>query len=301
MFSQDFAQAVQQLKQDKISGSEEIVSQAITIIRDELLRQPTRYQNLEQLISMLKLIYNAKPEMAAIKNVVHYFLEYFKKGVEVQNLAERVEDKLNIQRQKLVSNLIPYLKTAKSVATYSRSSSIAMGLKQLSEQQDKDQLPDLILFESRPMLEGKKLALEAASWGYDIKYFSDAGMAIALRKFKPDMVIVGADTIFPDGDVVNKLGSVALALLCREYKIPFYVVSSTLKLLLQEIAFSIQNYPAQELWEGDKPDNIQVFNPYFEIVPAKYITGYITEHGYSKDIKDQAINIEKSYIRQMYD
>ena len=300
MFSDSFKNDVEKLKEDNISGSEEIVSKAIAIVREELNRQPSSYQTFQQLLEMLNEIRNAKPEMAAVKNIVIYFLDFFQKGVPILKLAERVYDKLENQRIKLQENLLVYLKRAKVLATYSRSSSIASGLKALSEKEP-EKLPTLVMFESRPMLEGKNFAIETASWGYSVKFFSDAGMAIALRKFEPDYVLVGADTIFPDGYVANKLGSVALALIAREYRMPFYVVSSTLKLLLQEKEFSIQNYPSNELWEGEKPENIQKFNPYFEIVPAKYICGYITEYGFSKSINDLKLNIEKAYIRKMYD
>ena len=301
MFSDSFKNDVEKLKEDNISGSEEIVSKAIAIVKEEINHQPSHYQTFQQLLEMLNEIRSAKPEMAAVKNIVIYFLDFFQKGVPVLKLADRVYDKLEHQRIKLQENLLVYLKRAKTIATYSRSSSIASGLKVLSETKQPEELPTLIMFESRPMLEGKNFAIEAASWGYNIKFFSDAGMAMAIRKFEPDYVLVGADTIFPDGYVANKLGSVALALIAREYGIPFYVVSSTLKLILQEKEFSIQNYPSSELWEGEKPENVQVFNPYFEIVPAKYISGYITEYGFSKTINDLKINIEKAYIREMYD
>ena len=297
--SREFIEELNAIKADNISGSEEILRKTLEIVQNELKRQKERYTKLETIIDLMTKVVKAKPEMAVINNTVVYLIDFFQRGVPIEELTIRVKEKVDVMHQKMVQNLVNYLKRSTVVLTFSRSSSIYSGLKRLAEEEEK--LPKLIIFEGRPMLEGKKLALEAAELGYKVKYFVDAAMTLAIRKFNPDFIIVGADTIFSNGSVANKIGSYSLAIIAKEFGIPFYVVSTTLKLLLGAKEFKIQNYPTSEVWPEKINENIQVFNPYFEVIPNSYISGYITEHGFTSSIPDVKYKIESEYIKKMYE
>jgi len=301
VYSETFEAEISKLKADKISGSEEIVRKSITIVEQEINKNPSKYGNIMDLTEMLREVIKIKKEMSALRNVLIYFIDFFQKGVEVQNLAKRVVEKMDNQREKVNEHLIPMISSCKNIMTFSRSSTLFYSLKRISEQTEKDKLPELTVFESRPALEGKKLALEATELGYKVNYLVDAAMSMAIITLKPDLIIIGADTIFPNGNVANKIGCHALALFAYQYKIPFYVVSSTLKLLLKAIPFAIQSYSSSDIWSKDKPEGIKVYNPYFEIVPNNLITGYITEYGYSENIPDVKMVLEKGYIHEMYE
>ncbi len=301
MYSETFETEINKLKADKISGSEEIVRKAIQIIKKEIDNDPTRYGKIIDLVEMLRAVIIIKKEMSALRNVLIYFIDFFQKGVAVEDLAERVIGKMDDQRNNVNDKLLPIISKCKNIMTFSRSSTIMYSLRKLSEQVGKDKLPDLTVFESRPALEGKKLALEATEMGYKVNYLVDAAMSMAIITLKPDLVLIGADTIFPNGNVVNKIGCQALALFAYQNKIPFYVVSSSLKLLLKAIPFSIQSYSSSDIWSKDKPEGVKIYNPYFEIIPKKLIRGYVTEFGFSENIPDVRIELEKEYIHEMYD
>ena len=301
MYSETFEEEISKLKADKISGSEEIVRKSIKIVEQEINKNPSKYGNIMDLTEMLREVMKIKKEMSALRNVLIYFIDFFQKGVEVQNLAKRVVEKMDNQRRNVNENLIPMISKCKNIMTFSRSSTLVYSLKTMAERIEKDKLPELTVFESRPALEGKKLALEATELGYKVNYLVDAAMAMAIITLKPDLIIIGADTIFPNGNVANKIGCHALALLAYQQKIPFYVVSSTLKLLLKAIPFTIQSYSSSDVWAKDKPEGVKIYNPYFEIVPNNFITGYITEYGYSENIPDVKIELEKGYIHEMYE
>ena len=301
MYSETFEAEIVRLKADKISGSEEIVRKAIQIVKQEISNNPEKYGNIMDLTEMLREVMKIKKEMSALRNVLIYFIDFFQKGVEVQKLAERVIVKMDNQRKNVNDNLIPLISKCKNIMTFSRSSTIFHSLKKLAERDETKTLPELTIFESRPALEGKKLALEVTELGYKVNYLVDAAMSMAIITLKPDMILIGADTIFPNGNVANKIGCHALALLAYQQKIPFFVVSSTLKLLLKAIPFSVQSYSSTDIWSKDKPEGIKIYNPYFEIIPAKLITGYVTEYGFSENIPDVKIELEKGYIHDMYD
>ncbi len=301
MYSATFEAEIIKLKDDKISGSEEIVRKAIQIVKNEIDNDPKRYGNIMDLTEMLREVMKIKKEMSALRNVLIYFIDFFQKGVEVENLAERVISKMDEQRKNVNSSLIPLICKCKNIMTFSRSSTFYHSLYKLSEQVASENLPELTIFESRPALEGKKLALETSQLGYKVNYLVDAAMSMAMITLKPDLVVIGADSIFPNGNVANKIGCHALALFAYQHKIPFYVVSSTLKLLLKAIPFSVQSYSSSDIWLKDKPDGVKIYNPYFEIIPENLITGYITEFGFSKNIPDVKIVLEKEYIHEMYE
>lgn len=301
MYSETFEAEIAKLKADKISGSEEIVRKAIQIVKQEIDNDPKRYGNIMDLIEMLRKVIAIKKEMSALRNVLIYFIDFFQIGIPVEKLAERVINKMDTQRKNVNENLIPIISKCKNVMTFSRSSTIYNSLKQLAEESDKEKLPELTIFESRPALEGKKLASEVVNLGYKVNYLVDAAMSMAMITLKPDIVVIGADTIFPNGNVANKIGCHALALFAYQHKIPVYVVSSTLKLLLKAIPFTIQSYSSSDLWPKDKPEGVKIYNPYFEIIPANLISGYITEYGFSENIPDVKIELEKGYIHEMYD
>ncbi|MCE7739471.1 MAG: hypothetical protein GPJ50_08835, partial [Candidatus Heimdallarchaeota archaeon] len=60
-------------------------------------------------------------------------------------------------------------------------------------------------------------------------------------------------------------------------------------------------YPPTEVWEKDRPKEVKVYNPYFEIIPANLISGFSTEYGFSTNIPDVRLVLEEEYIREMYE
>jgi len=296
-----FESAILNLKADNISGSEEIVRKAIQIIKQQISSNPEEYTSMNDLIIILREIIKIKKEMVALRNVLIYFIDFFQLGVKVEDIADRVLEKLDNQRESLSEKLVPILSESKTIMTYSRSSTFVYSLFKLLDFKNKEELPELVIFESRPALEGKKLALEASKAGFKVNYLVDAAMGLAMKTFKPDIVIIGADAIFPNGNVANKIGCHALAMFAYQYKVPMYVTSSTLKLLLKAIPFAIQSYKSTEVWSKDKPEDVKVFNPYFELIPANLINGFITEFGISDNIPDVKMKIEKEYIHKLYE
>ena len=141
--------------------------------------------------------------------------------------------------------------------------------------------------ETRPLLQGARLtAWELARDGFDVTLIADSMAAFLMQKGEVDAVIVGADRIVRNGDTANKIGTYMLAVLASVHKVPFYVAApwSTIDLTLQcgeEIP--IEERSAEEirtLLNGQRVgDNIKIWNPAFDVTPAKYITAIITEKG----------------------
>lgn len=142
--------------------------------------------------------------------------------------------------------------------------------------------------ETRPLLQGTRLtAFELKQAGIDVTVICDNMASTVMKQKKVNAVIVGADRIAANGDTANKVGTSALAILASYYGIPFYVAApfSTIdKNTANGDGICIEQRDENEissLWYKQRmiPENVNAFNPAFDVTPAKLITAYITEKG----------------------
>ncbi|EGW38612.1 S-methyl-5-thioribose-1-phosphate isomerase [Desulfosporosinus sp. OT] len=141
--------------------------------------------------------------------------------------------------------------------------------------------------ETRPLLQGARLtALELLRDKIPVTLITDNMAGYLMQQGKVDLVIVGADRIAANGDTANKIGTYSVAVLAQAHGIPFYVAAPTSTIDLkvasgQEIP--IEERPSKEVREcfgsAVAPEEVNVYNPAFDVTPAKYITGIITEKG----------------------
>jgi methylthioribose-1-phosphate isomerase len=141
--------------------------------------------------------------------------------------------------------------------------------------------------ETRPYLQGARLtAWELMQEGIPCRLICDNMAGHFLQRGQVDAVVVGADRITAQGDVANKIGTSTLAVLCKEYGVPFYVAApwSTFDLKLQSgWDIPIEERSADEVvaWGGvvQAPHGVEVRNPAFDVTFHSYITALITERG----------------------
>ena len=142
--------------------------------------------------------------------------------------------------------------------------------------------------ETRPVLQGARLtAWELMEDGIPVTLITDSMAAVVMRQGKINLCMVGADRIAANGDVANKIGTYGVAVLAKAHNIPFYVAapSSTIDVSMPSgSAIPIEERPGHEVTtiNGEAcvaPKDVAVFNPAFDVTPAKYVTGIITEQG----------------------
>lgn len=141
--------------------------------------------------------------------------------------------------------------------------------------------------ETRPFMQGARLTTwELLQQGIPTTLIADNMAAHVMAQGLVKSVIVGADRITANGDVINKIGTYGLAVLAKEHGIPFYVAApiSTLDLTLKTGAdVVIEQRDATEVTHigGHRiaAEGVGVFNPAFDVTPARYVTAMITEHG----------------------
>ena len=137
----------------------------------------------------------------------------------------------------------------------------------------------VICTETRPAFQGRITAREMVELGIETTFIVDS----AARSFmgNVDVVVVGADAITSEGNVVNKIGSSGIAVLAHEARVPLYVVSELLKFdpaTLQGECEKIEQRNPSEVW-SEAPEKLTIRNPAFDVTPSRYIHGIICEEG----------------------
>jgi len=141
--------------------------------------------------------------------------------------------------------------------------------------------------ETRPLLQGARLtSWELQANDVPVTVICDSAAAFLMQQGEIDCVIVGADRIAANGDVVNKVGTYMLSVLAEKHQIPFYVaapVSSFDCSVSTGEEIPIEQRDRSEVAAFMKkttvPESVSVYNPAFDITPNTLVTAIITEKG----------------------
>ncbi|TXT66718.1 MAG: Methylthioribose-1-phosphate isomerase [Promethearchaeota archaeon] len=164
--------------------------------------------------------------------------------------------------------------------------------------------------ETRPRCQGARLtAWEMAQEGIDYAIIVDNANSHFIQRGKVDIVFVGSDRIAANGDVCNKIGTLGVALACKHYNVPFYVVAPRMT-----IDYEMENGMAIEIEERDQEEvtcmwgldyekeekvkmriaeiNANAKNIAFDVTPAELVSGIITEFGILEPSKEGLAKIK---------
>jgi methylthioribose-1-phosphate isomerase len=141
--------------------------------------------------------------------------------------------------------------------------------------------------ETRPLLQGARLTMwELQQRGIDATLICDSAAAQVMREGRIQAIITGADRIAANGDTANKIGTFSVATLANVFKIPFYVAAPATTFDLSIAAgadIPIEQRAADEITNGfgaqTAPAGAAVYNPAFDVTPAKLISAIITDRG----------------------
>ena len=141
--------------------------------------------------------------------------------------------------------------------------------------------------ETRPYNQGARLtAFELVEAGMDVTLICDNMAGVVMSQGKIDAVIVGCDRVAANGDTANKIGTMTLSVLAKEFNIPFYIAAPTPTIDMLSNSgkdIPIEERPHEEItqYKGEwvAPHNVKVYNPAFDVTPAENITAIVTEKG----------------------
>ncbi|MBR2794594.1 MAG: translation initiation factor eIF-2B [Solobacterium sp.] len=250
---------------------------------------PTYEALYARVCDLEKKLHDYKPTMATIYNsskIIRSFVErnnawsitkLKEKTVKLcENIIEKsfeAVEKLSVYGANLISD-------GGTVMMHSYSSTLMGIYKQATLDGKKF---TVICTESRPLRESRNAVKILQECGQKVIFISDA----SAWEFMPkaDLIIMGADTLCTNGDVANKMGSAQIAQLALACKKPVYFASELYKLDTRTLYGRPVELERRTQWElvseDDFPsfDNLEVINQFFDITPARNITGIITEYG----------------------
>jgi len=157
--------------------------------------------------------------------------------------------------------------------------------------------------ETRPFNQGSRLtAFELVHDKIPATLIADSAAAALMKAGRVNAVIVGADRIAANGDTANKIGTYSLALCASYHRVPFYVAAPITSIdlsLLSGHEIVIEERSPKELLhsrgglgEQVAASGISVWNPAFDVTPARLITAIVTEKGVITKTEIDAFHIE---------
>ena len=296
MVSKEFLKEIDLLHKDTRSGAARIADKGLSILQKECIKAGDGF-NLEYLWKAIQLLLNTHP-MASLENAlipIYVQLEQIIKNREIVNinilklLNTRFDvhrEQMKILEEKTIETLYNYLREKESILTFSHSSTISSAIMNLSKNGYCDK--EIYVLESRPLKEGEKTAMLFSKLGFNKIHL---GIDFAVKEFvdKVDLALLGADTIYPDGTILNKIGSATIAELCHYCSKEVIVAASSLKISLLNMksdkAYAgIPNRNPKEI-SGRLESKIKIWNRYFELVDSKLISTLIlNENSFSSPI-----------------
>lgn len=249
---------LQNIISDNTSGSRELLNKLVAYFKNHheeinsglissLQRQFSDFQTIQKFLSDLKSALN--------ENSIDKFLsEYSEQSIF----------------KKIYENLKPEIIRYNSFVTISNSKTILEVLKLTAKEKESLQIS---VSEGRPILEGQILAENLASRDISATLITEAQLYDTIQNC--DCGIIGADKILTNGNVINKVGSNLLALACKEFNKPLFVLADKTK-FSKDNSFDKKEMPGKEIYKG-KDNDIRIENYYFEEIPKEYITKIITD------------------------
>lgn len=163
--------------------------------------------------------------------------------------------------------------------------------------QDQGKQLHIFVDETRPLLQGSRLtAWELAQRGIKATLICDSMAAQVMWEGKVQAVVVGADRVTANGDTANKIGTYSVAVLAHAHGIPFYVAAPTSTFDLSLASgeqIPIEQRSSTEITHGfgqqTAPEGIEVYNPAFDVTPARLIKAIITERGIIEPVSRETI------------
>ncbi len=274
----DIAQRVEQVRNDHTHGSRWLVRETLLILRD-LAGMPNRTSNEQDIHTVGRTLAQARPSMAALASVVGHVLTAQGGLDAMAQEAEHLLHEYDTATVRIAEHAQPLLRG--TILTCSISGTILDVLAA-----SRANIEQVITLEGRPGYEGREMASALQQKGFAVTLITDAQADIFLPEC--DSVVVGADSILANGDVLNKAGTALLGWSAQGYSVPFYVLCETLKISSQEWREGREHWQTNLALLEEKEatevlehpiKGVTVRNFYFDRTSHKLVTKIITEQG----------------------
>jgi translation initiation factor 2B subunit (eIF-2B alpha/beta/delta family) len=272
---------LQRLRTDNVSGATTLVELALDMLEafatQEAAQAPQEF--VTALETLVGAILAAQPSMAVMINLAQQVLQACPDDLPLTTIREQLQQTLAAFRhdlrastEALCQRVLTILPPQSTVLTYSNSATVVAALRHAH---DHGRLRRVLLSESRPAYDGRPQALALLEYGIAVEYSID--MALFEHLAEADVVVVGADAVFPE-HLVNKLGTRALTQLAQLQGIPCFSLCAANKFLptAATALLRIVEHPGQEVWP-EAPGGVAIRNRYFDTTPLTLLSGIVSD------------------------
>lgn len=278
---------VERIRRLEVQGARNVAIAAIKALESlaKETKAKTRETFMKELSEAKTLLFAARETEPLMRNAVRWVMSQVEDSDErnvcelanlVSSSSQNFQKNLEASKKRIAEIGSKRVLDGFVVFTHCHSSTVTS---MLSMALKEGKSFEVICTETRPAFQGRITAKEMLALGVKTTFIVDSAARSFMKNV--DLVVVGADAITSEGNVVNKIGSGTLALLAREARKPFYVVSELLKFdpaTLYGEYEKIEERSRDEVWK-EAPAELTVRNPAFDVTPRDLIHGVICEEG----------------------
>jgi len=271
----------------EVQGARNVAIAAIEAINTlaKEKRAENKKQFLKQLSEAKEILFVSRATEPLMRNAVRWITSQVERSGEekVKELAQIVSSasqqflkNLEDSKERIAEIGARRIRDNSVIFTHCHSSTVTHLLKKAKEE---GKSFEVICTETRPVFQGRVTVKEMLELGVNTTLIVDSAARFFMNQ--ADFVIVGADAITSEGNVINKIGTSMIALVAREARTPFYVVSELLKFdpaTMYGDYEKIEERSPNEIWKNI-PRNLIIRNPAFDVTRRDFIHGVICEEG----------------------
>lgn len=278
---------MKQIRRLEIQGARNVAIAAIKALEGLASRTeaPTKKDFIRELVKAKDALFASRATEPLMRNALRLVINRVDKSEErnVKRLVEIVSQAsqqflgdLENSRKRIAEIGAKRIRNNSVVLTHCHSSTVTNLLKRA---QYEGKVFEVICTETRPVFQGQVTAKEMLDLGLKTTFIVDSASRFFMNDV--DLVLVGADAITSEGNVINKIGTSMVALVAQESRTPFYVVSELLKFDPATVSGDyekIEERGPNEIWKNP-PEGLIIRNPAFDVTRRDFIHGIICEDG----------------------
>jgi ribose 1,5-bisphosphate isomerase len=280
-------QTAQKIRALKVQGARNAAIAAVQALQVQAqnTQAKTRKDFLAELEAARQVLFASRETEPLMRNAVRWVIRQVEDSDErhvtelinvVTVSSQNFQKNLAASKERIAEIGSKRIRNGSTVFTHCHSSTVTY---MMAKAKAAGKTFGVVCTETRPAFQGRITAKELVELDLDTTFIVDS----AARSFMHDidLIVVGADAITSEGNVVNKIGTSAIAVLAAEARKPFYVVSELLKFdpaTLYGEYEKIEERSRDEVWK-EAPAALKVRNPAFDVTPRDLIHGIICEEG----------------------
>ncbi len=265
----------------EIRGALKIAIEAAKALEQEIIDGAS----YDELVREADKLRDARPTAVSLPNAINYVLHVFETHAksdpslarsliiaDVSNFISSLEQSI-LKISEIGANIV---EDGDIILTICNSNTVTSILKKAHENGKQFKV---YACETRPRYQGHITVKDLAASGVDVTLIVDSAAHHTIVEKKVCKVFVGADTVYVNGDVINKIGTSQVALMAKSAQIPFIVCTESIK--FSPFSMMGAHVPIEERDPKEVAEitGVKVFNPAFDLTPKENISMIITEEG----------------------